>query len=254
MIAIEFPENWKIVKAYAAEDGATESTPISQDEEFASYFEREKGHAIRVFEDRTRVYAENFEGIAYFFVFSSQNVTSTGNFKACYLERSDPSIPALKEPKKGKKLKPQGRLKNFEWRIVSPNLGANFSFSQVSGKRYSHAVKLMTGWSNTSRSLSLNGNLHASARLILRPELLRDFFDHSFTIRWWMRSVSGEQTIFKFLAADSLSGVSVNVNPFGQIDVRRFPSTNDSDVVILSNVTTCDGSWHHVALSDDASG
>src|SRR5689334_13962471 len=59
MIAIQFPENWKLARAYAAEGGATESTPIGQYPEMVSYFTKEKGQAVRVFEDRTHVFAEN---------------------------------------------------------------------------------------------------------------------------------------------------------------------------------------------------
>jgi hypothetical protein len=98
-IAVQFPESWKIVRVYAAEDGAPESTPIDLSSEMTGYFTKEKGQAIRVFEDRTHVFAENYDGIAYFFVFTSANNTSTGNFKACFIERSDPGIQEKKEPK-----------------------------------------------------------------------------------------------------------------------------------------------------------
>lgn len=253
MIAIQFPESWKIVRAYAAEDGAAESTPIPQNSDLVSYFEKDKGQTVRVYEDRTHVYAENFDGIAYFFVFTSPNVTSTGNFKACFIERSDPGIPAVKETGKGKK-KPPAKLKNFDWRIVSPNLGSDFVFSSVTGKKYSHQVHFITGWSNISRSLILNDSLHGSANLHLRPELVRRFFDNPFTIEWWMRAVSGEQFIFRFLRSDSLTGLDISANPFGQIDVSRFPMSSDSDIAILSTGTTCDGAWHHAALSCDLFG
>ena len=82
MIANQFPENWKIVRAYAAEDGATESSPIAQYSEMVSYFEKEKGRTIKVFEDRTRIYSNHFDGIAYFFVFYVPGVLSTANLHA----------------------------------------------------------------------------------------------------------------------------------------------------------------------------
>jgi hypothetical protein len=100
--------------------------------------------------------------------------------------------------------------------------------------------------------LILNDSLYASATLSLRPEILKGFFNNTFTVAWWQRAVSGEQMILKFLRTDSLTGLTISANPFGQIDVRRFPSISDSDVAILSNGTTCDGSWHHVTISCDA--
>lgn len=253
MVAIQFPDNWKIVKAYAAEDGATESASIEQYPDMVSYFEKEKGRTVKIFEDRSRVYAENFDGIAYFFVFTSPTITSTGNFKACFIERSDPGIPALKEISKGKKPKPV-KIRNYDWRIVSPSLGNTFAFSQVTGEKNTHTVRFLSGWSNSSRALILNDSLGASARLSLRPEVLRNFFNKPFTIQWWMRAVSGEQTIFRFMRPDSSSGLAVLANPFGQIDIRRIPATGDSDIAILSTVTTCDGAWHHIAFSCDGIG
>jgi len=253
MIAIQFPENWKIVRAYAAEDGATESTPIEQYPEMAGYFPKEKGLTIRVFEDRTRVFAENYDGIGYFFVFTSPSTVSTGNFKACFIERSDPGIPEKKETKKGKKPKPV-RLKNFEWRVISPSLGSDFNFSEVSGKKYSHAVRFITGWNSMSRSIALNDSLRGFAGLVIRPEILRAFFANSFTIEWWQRAVSGEQIIFRFLRSDSLVGLDISANPLGQIDIQKFPSNSDSDIALISSAIVCDGSWHHVALSCDGFG
>jgi hypothetical protein len=254
MIAIQFPESWKIVSAYAAEDGATESTPISQYPEMVSYFEKEKGLSVKIFEDRTHIYSEHNEGIAYFFVFSAPNITSTGNFKACFIERADAGSPPAKEKPKGKKSKQPVRVKNYEWRIVSPSLGSNFSFSEVSGKKYSRTVRFISGWRNISRALILSDSLDASAQLHLRPELLRSFFDNQFTLEWWMRAVSGGQTIFKFLCPDSVSGLTISANPFGQIVVSRFPLKSDSDIATLSGVISCDGAWHHIALSCDLSG
>jgi hypothetical protein len=253
MVAIEFPESWKLVRAYAAEDGASESTSIDPYPEMIGYFAKEKGQTIKVFEDRTHVYAENYDGIAYFFVFSSAKTASNGNFKACFIERSDPGIPEKKVNKNVKKPTP-ARLKNFQWRIVSPGLGSNFTFAEISGKKYNHAVRFVTGWSNTSRALILHDSLHASAHLNLRPQVLQSFFNNPFTIEWWMHAVSGEQILFKFLRPDSLTGLTILANPFGQIDVRRFPSNSDSDIAILSAGTTCDGAWHHVALSCDMFG
>jgi hypothetical protein len=253
MIAIEFPENWKIVRAYAAEDGATESTPISQYPEMISYFQKEKGQAVRVFEDRTHVFAENYDGIAYFFVFSSPNATTAGNFKACLVERSDPGIPDKKETTKGKKQKPV-RVKNFEWRVMSPSLGSNFSFNEVTGKKYSHQVRFISGWGNTSRALVLNENNHAQAHLNIHPELFRNFFNHPFTIEWWMRAVSGEQTLLRFEREDTSSGLLISANPFGQIEVHRYPGEEDSDIIMLSSRTVCDGAWHHITISLDMIG
>ncbi len=251
VIAIQFPENWKIVRAFAAEDGATESSPIAQYSEMVSYFEKEKGRTVKIYEDRTRIYSNHFDAIAYFFVFTSPNVTSTGNFKACFIERSDPGIPEIKPNKKDKKTKPPTRMKNFEWRIVSPSLGSNFSFSEITEKKYSHTIRFISGWANTSRGLVLKDSLHACAQLKLSPNLLRKFFDHEFTLQWWMRAVSGEQTLFKFLRSDSLTGLTISANPFGQMNLSRFPFVSDSDLIILSSGTTCDGAWHHVALSCD---
>lgn len=253
MVAIQFPDNWKIVKAYAAEDGATESTPISQYPELVSNFEKEKGHAVKVFEDRTHVYAENYDGIAYFVTFTAPNITTSGNFKACFLERSDPGIPEVKPNKKGKKPKP-ARVKNFEWRVISPSLGSDFSFSDISGEKYSHIVRFINGWSNTSGALVLADSLRAFSKLILRPHVLQHFFNNPFTIEWWMRAVSGEQTVFKFLGSDSLTGFTISANPFGQISVARYPFVSDSDIIILSSSTVCDGGWHHIALSRDILG
>ncbi len=251
MIAIQFPDNWKIVRAYAAEDGATEPTLIDQYPDMVSYFDKEKGRTIKVFEDRTRIYANRFDGIAYFFVFTSPNVTSTGNFKACFIERADPGIPEIKLNRKDKKPKLPPRIKNYEWRIVSPSLGSNFSFSGITENKYTHTLHIITGWANTSRALVLKDSLHASARLSIPPNVLRIFFDRPFTLQWWMRAVSGEQTLFKFIRSDSLTGITISTNPFGQINVSRYPFVSDSDIIILSSGTTCDGAWHHVALSCD---
>ena len=253
MIAIQFPDNWKIVKAYAAEDGATESTSIEQYPDIVSYFEKEKGRTVKVFEDRTRVYSENFDGIAYFFVFTSPAATSTGNFKACFIERSDPGMPATKEITKSKKPKP-AKIRNYDWRIVSPGLGNSFAFSQVTSEKNTHSVRFVSGWLNTSRALVMNDSLGAVAKLSLRPEVLQNFFNRPFTIQWWIRAVSGEQAIFRFMRQDSSSGLAVLANPFGQIDIRRIPTGGDTDIAILSTVTTCDGAWHHIAFSCDGIG
>jgi hypothetical protein len=254
MVAIQFPESWKMVKAYAAEDGATESTPVSQYHEMVGYFTKEKGQSVKVFEDRTHVFAEHYDGIAYFFVFTAPNSNSSGNFKACFVERADAGIPDVEvKPKKGKKPKP-AKVKNFEWRVVSPDLGSDFSFSEITEKKYTHVLRFVTGWSNTSRALVINDSSHASARLTIRPDLLQHFFNNPFTIEWWMRAVSGEQTLFKFFRPDSLSGLLISANPFGQIAVSRFPMNSDSDIAILSNGTVCDGAWHHITLSMDILG
>ena len=50
MIAVQFPESWKLVRAYAAEDGATETTPIMQNPEMSSYFPKERTLQVKIFE------------------------------------------------------------------------------------------------------------------------------------------------------------------------------------------------------------
>ena len=253
MVAIQFPESWKFIRAYAAENGATEPAPISQNPNMVSYFQKEKGQTVKVFDDDTRVFAEHYESIAYFFTFTSTNTTTSGNFKTCLIERSDPGIPDQKETKKGKKPKP-ARIKNFEWRVISPSLGGNFSFSEVTGKKYTHQIRFISGWSNTSGSLVLHNTVRANAQLNIYPDLLQDFFNKRFTIGWWMRAVSGEQTLSQFLRADTSSGLLITANPFGQIEIRRYPGESDSDIAIVSNGIVCDGAWHQVTLSLDGTG
>jgi hypothetical protein len=249
MVAIQFPDNWKIVRAYAAEDGAAELTPISQYPELAGQFDKEKGRTVKVFNDNSLIYSENYSGIAYFFVFTAPNVNASGLFKSCFIERSSSTIIDVPPAKKGKKTKP-AKPKNFEWHIVSPSL-STFSFSEISEKKYEHTIRFIAGWSNTSRSLVLHDSLFASASLTIRPSLLSNYFSHPFTIEWWMKAASGGQTLFTFLHPDSLTGITISANPFGQISVAKNPTVSDSDILILSGNTVCDGAWHHIALSLD---
>ena len=72
----------------------------------------------------------------------------------------------------------------------------------------------------------------ADAQLNVRPDLLQDFFSKQFTISWWMHAISGEQTIFKFLRTDTSSGLLINANPFGQIEIRRYSGDADSLIPI----------------------
>ncbi|MEP7234110.1 MAG: T9SS type A sorting domain-containing protein [Ignavibacteriota bacterium] len=252
-IAIEFPENWKFIRAYAAEEGATESTPLELNSEMSAVFTKDKGHTIRVLEDRTRVYSENFDGIAYFFVFRGPAIATSGTFKACFLERSDPGIPERKETKKGKKTKTT-RSKNFDWRITSPSISGDFSFAEISGSPFSHTIRFLTGWSNTSRGLIIKDSLYGDAFLNIRPELLNSFFDHGFSLQWWQNTTKGEQTILKFLKADSSTAVVLKLNPFGQLDIRKIPTEADSDIAIISNSITADGAWHQISISCDSLG
>lgn len=252
MVAIQFPESWKIVRGYAAEDGATESTPLYQYPELASYFEKSKGHAIKIFEDRTSVYAENYSGIIYFFTFIAPSSSSTGEFKVCIVERSDPGIPEKKSTKKGKKNKP-AKIKNYDWRVISPELGSTFAFAEINDATFLHSTHFVTGWKNTSRALTFSDSINATARLVLPPDVLQQFISGPFTISWWMKAPSGETMIHRFLHRDSASGFSISLNPLGQIAIAKYPVVDaDSDILLISSGLVTDGAWHHIGISKDS--
>jgi len=92
-LAIEYPESWKLKRAYRVEAGSNAAQRLGGDPEVSGLVTGEPGHAVLVLADNSEDFEPDAEGIAYFIVFSTKQTAGTTTnlsvtVKAALIERT----------------------------------------------------------------------------------------------------------------------------------------------------------------------
>jgi hypothetical protein len=244
VVVIEYPENIKLLHAYAIDEDGADTMSLDQNVSVSSFFSKEKNRHIASFTDNSGIFSANYGAEIYSFTFESPKTATISTIKICLVERGDPSgtpePPAKKGAKPKKKRVP---LLSSEWRVVAPDIGEKFSFSEIGGKPYSAIVRIVSGWDNGSRALFLDGNSHAM--LHTDSAMLRDLFAGPFTISAWVRTSDPKQPVFSWhnFVKDSL--ITLITNAAGQIELHGLGA------VIVNPAIVGDGAWHNILISKD---
>jgi hypothetical protein len=246
-LAIEYPESWKIKRAYRVEAGSDVAVVLGSDPEVNPLLVTEPGHAVLALADNSEEFDRDAEGIAYFIVFSTKQIRATVSMqtfsvKAALVERT--SLDAISElDPKTKKPKPQ----NKNWRMTFPPK-YDMSFAGVTSKRLSANVKVER-IVKTSRSLIVEGRKYAIATMRTTPEVVKNFFAHPFSIQFWFRTTGIAQNI---IGIHSESGVELRIGTGALGQPLLAQVRPQKRVIIGSRTIVNDGQWHNLVLSRDS--
>ena len=246
-LAIEYPESWKLKRAYRVEAGSTKAVRLGRDPEVSALVTGDAGHAVLVLADNSEDFDPDAEGVAYFAVFSTKAVATTpasqsATVKAAMIERT--SLDAISEiDPKTKKPKPL----NKNWRMTYPPK-YDLSFAGITSKRLMATIKsdrIVT----TSRSLVMEGNKATTATLRTTPEATTRYFQRPFTIQFWFRTTGITQNFLTF-HADGGTELRLGTSALG---LPTLASTGPQRRVLVgAKSIVTDGQWHSLVLSRDS--
>ncbi len=248
-LAIEFPAGWKMKRAWRVEAGSDHAVNLAPFAEVTSLVVKEPGREAVALADYSSDFDPDADGIAYFIVFSTKPVAGKAAsesvvVKAALIERTNPDAPPEIDPKTKKRIPA-----NHEWRMTFPSR-YDFSFAEITSKRLMTSIELKRT-PKTSRTLVIDGTKYADANFHGRPELLRDFFQHPFSIECWIRTNGFEQNLLQMQSEDS-SEVRLMVGLLGQPTLEL--SGTKRHVILTSHAMANDGAWHNLVLSNDSLG
>ena len=248
VLGVEYPESWKIKRAFRVESGAQKAVRLLRDDEVSALLSTaEPGHAVIALADNSDDFNPDADGLAYFIVFSTKPIAGASTsqsftVKTALIERT--SLDAISEiDPKTKKPKPT----NKNWRMIFPQK-QDFSFSGVTSKRFVATIK-MERMLKTSRSLVLEGKKATGASLRTLPEAITEYFEHPFTLSFWFRTTAIQQS---FIRLTSESGEEIRIGS-GLLGQPVLYTTRPSrKVFTTSKSLTSDGLWHNLVLSRDS--
>ena len=250
VVVLEFPEHLKVLSVHAIDEEGNDTTSLSSLSGISSLFSHEKGRQIIAYEDHSGIYSKNFDVVLYSFKCKAPHIATTVNFKSCLVERGDPAQNTPRENTKVKTKKRRGPIMSTDWRIVSPDLFENFSFTEVIEKKYSKTVHIISGWGHNSRALSFDGSHGTSAALHADSSLLKALFAGAFTIRFWAKIDQPMQTIFEWHSATNDSIFKLTTNALGQLlFVRDINALDDTDKTLRTEHLVSDGAWHIIEVA-----
>ncbi len=249
-IVLEFPEHIKILAVHAIDDEGNDTVAVNSFPGISSLFSHEKGKQIAAFEDRSGIYSKNFATVFYSFKCKAPHTAAVLNFKCCIVERGDPTLNIPRENTKIKQKKKRAPMMSSDWRMVAPDLGESFSFSEVGEKKYSKVVHIISGWDHNSRALFLGGTHGTSATMYADTTLLRELFAATFTLRFWVKIDQPFQTIFQWHSATTDSIFKLSTNALGQLFfIRDINALDDTDKILRTEHLVSDGAWHIIEIA-----
>jgi hypothetical protein len=248
-LALDFPAGWKFKRAWRVEAGSDHAVELAPFSEVTELLSKESGRDALALADYSEDFDPDADGIAYFIVFTpapieGKSSSETAVVKAALVERTDPDAPPQIDPKTKKRIPV-----NSDWRMTFPSR-YDFSFSEITSKRFVASVEIKRT-PKTARGLVLDGNKYAMATLQGRPELLKDYFQHPFSIQCWFRTNGFEQNLLRMQSEDS-SEVRLTVGLLGQVSLEL--SGTKEHTILASHIIVNDGAWHNLVLSNDSLG
>ncbi len=247
VLALEYPDSWKIKRAFSVEAGAQTSVRLLRDEEVSALLTPEAGHAVVALGENSEEFDPESDGMAYFVVFStkpglSTTTTQTLTVKAALIERT--SLDAISEiDPKTKKPKPT----NKNWRMTFPPK-ADFSFTGIVSKRLAVTIRTERVL-RTARAVVLEGRKATSASLRTLPEAIREYFAHPFSIQFWFRTTGIQQCFFRL---NSENGEELRIGT-GLIGQPTFSEVRPvRKLFTASKSLVADGLWHNLVISRDS--
>lgn len=242
VLAVSFPQGWKIVRAWAVSAGTDETYPLAPTLSIGREIRTDAGQQVVALADT--VFLSDAPGVAYFVTFSTlPSSNKTAVVKAALVERLSPDAPEEID-KKTKKPKPR----NTEWKLSFPER-PTMDLTLVTGKRIAPTIKLISGW-KFARGLALRGP-NSSASLRTFPPAITSFFQRPFSLEFWFRSATPYQRLLQ-LGRDDGSFLSFGANALGQLYLYNH-GRKDRDVIFGTKSMATDGQWHHLILSYDSS-
>jgi hypothetical protein len=248
-LALEYPAGWKFKRAWRVEAGSDHAVNIGLFSEVTSLLLHEPEHNVLALADYSEDFDPDADGIAYFIVFTpgpiaGKAVSETATVKAALVERADPDAPPQIDPKTKKRIPV-----NTDWRMTFPSR-YDFSFGEITSKKFVASIEIKRT-PRTARGLLLDGTKYAMALLQGRPELLKDYFQHPFSIQCWFRSNGFEQNLLRMQSEDS-SEVRLAIGLLGQVSLEL--SGTHEHIILASHAIVNDGAWHDLVLSNDSLG
>lgn len=248
-LAIEYPTGWKFKHAWRVEAGSDHAINLAPFSEVTTLLSAEPGHTVIALADYSDDFDPDAAGIAYFIVFTPSPIvgkafSATAVVKAALIERIDPDAPPEIDPKTKKRIPV-----NHDWRMTYPSR-YDFSFNEITTKRLAASIAI-NRTPRASRALVMNGTKYALANLHTSPELLRNYFQHPFSIQCWFRTNGFEQNLLRMQSEDS-SEVCLTIGVLGQATLELSGSKNH--IIVASHAIVNDGVWHDLVLSNDSLG
>lgn len=254
-IALQYSDQLTFLGAYAVDEDGLDTVSLTPDHSVASMFEREKGHVVVAFEDRTTIYSDNYRAIVYVFRFRGPAKSHTASVSACLIERANATtLRQMNDPPKGRQKKRKHVSASSTWRIVAPNLGDDFAFADIDTKEYEKAIKILAGWDKTSRALRLSARHSAVARLVTDSSLLRSIFQKDFVLSCWVRCTLPMQTFFRWQSSRDDESPWLGTDALGDLIFSAHSGRSPDDTTVSSVASVSDGAWHHIAMSKDLFG
>lgn len=243
ILAVSYPENWKVKKSWAVLVGYDDVLPLPASNTLAREIKTDGAHKVAAFVDTNISY--DVQGIAYFITFTTepgaQNV-ATATVKAGLVERIDPDSPPEID-KKTKKPKPR----NTDWKMAFPE-GRELTLTSVVGKRFAPQIKLIRGWRATRGLVLVDTN--SVAVLKTDPGSLSALFNSPFTVEMWFRTASAYQPLIRFATDDAKRFLNLATNALGQIYLFQHEG-KDRSIVAGTKSMAADGQWHHFVMTYD---
>ena len=97
----------------------------------------------------------------------------------------------------------------------------------------------------------MDGTKHAMANFNGRPELLRSYFQHPFSVHCWFRTNGFDQNLLRMQSGDS-SEVRLVIGVLGQATLEL--SGTKEHIILASHAIVNDGGWHNLVVSNDSLG
>ncbi|HEX5316314.1 MAG TPA: LamG-like jellyroll fold domain-containing protein, partial [Candidatus Kapabacteria bacterium] len=127
----------------------------------------------------------------------------------------------------------------------------DFSFASITSKRLAASIRLERV-PRGERALVIEGGRNAFAPLYGRPELLQDYFQHSFSIAFWFRTNAADETLLK-MHSEKGGDLRLAIGLVGEPVLERI--LPESQTAIIASHAMCnDGAWHYLVLSADSLG
>jgi hypothetical protein len=249
-IVIQFPDNVKLLGAYAADEEGSDTSSLDNFLSVAAMFTKEKNHQVTAFRDHSGIYSNNYSSVIYVFHFRAPVKVSSSTMRVCLVERADQSAPIVEEHTKGKQKKKKRPMMSTEWRVVAPDGVSEFSFAQPEAKRYSKSIHFVSGWSKNSRALTIRSQ--CMAELKTDSAMMPTLFAREFAVSCWLRTSSPEQIIFRWKQALPKLRAVLSTNAIGQLAFIPYNSDSSSNLILTSNRIVGDGAWHHISISKNA--
>ncbi len=246
-LALEYPANWKFKRAWRIEAGSDHTQKIGPFGEVRELLEREPGHAVIALADYTRDFDPHAAGIAYFIVFSTPPVVTAAasrvTVKAALVERTSLDAPPKIDPRTKRPISV-----SHNWRMTFPPR-LDFSFASIMSTRLVASIRVENVL-RQERALVVEGTRGAQVPMLARPEIVREYFQHPFSLSFWFRTNAADETLLQMHSEDG-NDLRLAIGLLGEPLLERM-GRQSKEAVISARAICNDGAWHYLVLSADS--